>query len=113
MSDNHPAARPGFNHPSFAPPTEITPSFNIAPPAPDNTPSPPPPPAPVDRRDSSSGVRQSDVDSMIAAARAKGDPQYIARLIEAARADGWSVPEQPGTVERIVKQPQDAGSYQA
>src|SRR5206468_658349 len=41
------------------------------------------------------------------------DPQYIARLIEAARADGWSVPDQPGTVERIVKQPADSASYQS
>src|SRR6266404_2715571 len=97
---SHVASVPGFETKTLP-----APSFN--------TPSPPAPAPPVDRRDSSSGVRQSEVDSMIAAARAKGDANYLAKLIEAARNDGWSVPDQPGQIERIVKAPQDAASYQS
>src|SRR5438067_3336617 len=69
------------------------------------------PPAPVEYRDPSTGVRQSDVDSLVAAARAKGDANYLAKVIEAARNDGFAVPDAPGVVQKIVKQPQDAASY--
>src|SRR5438874_1352729 len=100
--------------PGFETKTLPAPSFNTpSPPAPDNTLSPPPPPAPVEYRDPSTGVTQGMVNDLIAAARAKNDPQYLARVISAAKSDGFSVPDQPGTVERIVKAPQDAASYQS
>lgn len=103
MSDApHPADRT-ITHPAFNQPNvHGTPRFDSSPPPNDGTVIPEKP-APAEYRNPSTGVPQSYVDKMLAEAKASGNAEYYARMVAAARADGFAVPvDAPSTVEKIV-----------